>query len=130
MSGPRLTFEKGKFILKCYWNYANVAEVRRQYCRKFQADPPTRLTVNRIKDKFETNGTVQNVHRQSSGSSRTSTSFTSRESVLENYRQTSKKYVRQTSREIGIRKSSAYCIFKRCVNGNLHSNDGTCYQLK
>ncbi|GBN70631.1 hypothetical protein AVEN_206261-1 [Araneus ventricosus] len=67
MSGPRLTFEKIKFILKCYWKDENLAEVQKQYRRKFQEDPPMLLTINRIKDKFERNGTVEDVHRQRSG---------------------------------------------------------------
>ncbi|KZC15119.1 hypothetical protein WN55_06676 [Dufourea novaeangliae] len=47
--------------------------------REFQADPPTRLTINRIKDEFETNGTVQDVYRRRSGRPSTLTSFTSQE---------------------------------------------------
>ncbi|GBO04580.1 hypothetical protein AVEN_205426-1 [Araneus ventricosus] len=93
------------------WKYENVAEVQRQYRREFQEDPPTRLTINRIKDKFETNGTFQDVHRQHFGRPRTSTSFTSQERVLESYRETSKNSV---SREIVIIKSSVHRILRRC----------------
>ncbi|GBN46136.1 hypothetical protein AVEN_75074-1 [Araneus ventricosus] len=100
MSGPRLTFEKIKFIFKRYSMYENVAEVQRQHLGEFQEDPPTRLTINRMKDKFETNGTAQDVHRQRSGRPRTLTSFTTQERVLESYSETSKKSVRQTSREL------------------------------
>ncbi|GBM12367.1 hypothetical protein AVEN_211554-1 [Araneus ventricosus] len=42
--------------------YENASEVERQYRREFQEDLPTLLTVNWIKDKLETNGTVQDVH--------------------------------------------------------------------
>ncbi|GBM38583.1 hypothetical protein AVEN_71689-1 [Araneus ventricosus] len=40
--------------------------------------------------------------------------LTSQERVLESYRETFKKFVRQTSREIGIRKSSVRGISRRC----------------
>ncbi|GBN53308.1 hypothetical protein AVEN_241159-1 [Araneus ventricosus] len=72
------------------------------------------LTINRIKDKFETNGTVDDVHRQRSGRPRTSRRFTSQERVLESYRQTSQKSVRQTNREIGISESSVQRILRCC----------------
>ncbi|GBO37376.1 hypothetical protein AVEN_17980-1 [Araneus ventricosus] len=72
-------------------------------------DPPTRFIINRIKVKFETNETVKDAHRQRSGKPRTSTSF-SQERLLESYRETSKKSVRQTSPKIGISKSSVHCI--------------------
>ncbi|GBM96520.1 hypothetical protein AVEN_68020-1 [Araneus ventricosus] len=68
--------------------------------------------MKKKKDKFETNGTNQDGHRQRSGRPRTSTSFTSQERVLESYTETSKKSARQTSREIGISKSSVHHILR------------------
>lgn len=43
----------------------------------FQADPHTRLTINRMKDPFKTNGTVWDVHRKRSGRPRTTMRFRS-----------------------------------------------------
>ncbi|KAJ4444888.1 hypothetical protein ANN_06686 [Periplaneta americana] len=55
---PRLSFEQRKAILKWYWRTENVVEVQRQWRREYRSEPPTRLTIARIRDKFETNGTL------------------------------------------------------------------------
>lgn len=110
----RLSFEQRKFILKCYWKCENAVEVQRQFRREFRRDPPTRLTITRIRDKFEADGTVQNVHEKRSGRPRTSTSPTKEERVLETYHRSPRKSVRQASREVGISKTSVQRILKRC----------------
>ena len=53
---PRLSFEQQKAILKWYWRTGNVVEVQRQWRRDYRTEPPTRLTIARIRDKFETHG--------------------------------------------------------------------------
>ncbi|XP_036359276.1 uncharacterized protein LOC118763655 [Octopus sinensis] len=58
----RLDFEERKFILKCYWKYENAVEVQRQFRREFNKEPPTRVTITRIRDKFEADGIVQDAH--------------------------------------------------------------------
>lgn len=63
----RLTFEKSKFIFKFCWKYEHVAELQRHFCRELLTNSSTRLKINRIKDKFETYGTVQNIDRERSG---------------------------------------------------------------
>ena len=63
MAETRLSFEQRKFILKCYWKYENAVGVQRRFRRQFQTDPPSRLTIRRIRDKFEADGTVQNVNK-------------------------------------------------------------------
>lgn len=73
MRASRLTFQNGKCILKGCWKYEIVAEVQRHYRREFEDDPSTRLIINRIKYKYETNGTVPDVDVQRSGRSRTPT---------------------------------------------------------
>lgn len=88
MIGPKLTFAERNFFKKCYPKYENLAVVQRQHHREFQADPPTRLTVNRIKDSLQRMKSVPEVQRQFSGRPRTSTSITSQERLLEIYRET------------------------------------------
>lgn len=56
MSVPKLTFENRKIILKYSCKYKNVAEVRKEYRREFQADSPKRITIRWIKFNFATNG--------------------------------------------------------------------------
>ena len=113
MVETRLSFEQRKFILKCYWKYENAVEVQRRSRRKVQTDPPIRLTIRRIRDKFEADGNVQNVHKQRSGRPRTSTNAAMEERVLETYRQNSRTSVRQASRELELPKDSVHRILKR-----------------
>ena len=49
----RLQFEERKFILKCYWKNENAVEVQRQLKRGFNKEPPTRVTITRIRDNFK-----------------------------------------------------------------------------
>lgn len=57
----------------------------RSWCKDnlggFQRDPPPRLAITRIKVKFETNGTVQNVNEKRFGRPRPSTTPTTQENV-------------------------------------------------
>jgi hypothetical protein len=57
MAEARLSFEQRKIIFKWYFKFENVCEVQRQWRREFATKPPTRLTIARIRDKFETDGT-------------------------------------------------------------------------
>ena len=113
MAEGRLSFEKRKFILKCYWKYENTVEVQRQFRMEFGTDPPMRLTITRIRDKFEADGTVHDVHKGHSGRPRSSTSPTKQENLLERLQQSPRKSVRQAARETGISKSSTHRILKR-----------------
>ncbi|GBM18159.1 hypothetical protein AVEN_151704-1 [Araneus ventricosus] len=70
-----------------------------------------RLTNNQIKDKFEPNGTVQDIRRHISRRPRTSTSFISQEFVLESNPETTVKQV--------LRLASANQVLEK-----LHSNNG------
>ena len=79
----RLDFEEMKIILKCYWKYENAVEVQRQFRREFNKEPPTRVTITRIRDKFEADGTVQDVHKKRSGRPRTSTTVVQLRATIE-----------------------------------------------
>ena len=54
----KLTLEERKFALKKYWKTENTQDVIRDWCFHFSTDPPTRLTIYRIRDKFEETGSV------------------------------------------------------------------------
>ncbi|XP_076368679.1 uncharacterized protein LOC143256014 [Tachypleus tridentatus] len=115
MAEARLRFEKTKFILKCYWKCENVTEAQRRFKREFQTDPPTRLTITHIRDKFETYRTVQDVHEGRSRRPRSSTSPTREAELLESLHRSPRKSVRQTARETGISNSSVRRMLK-CVH--------------
>ena len=54
----KLTLEERKFALKKYWKTENAQDVIRDWCLHFSTDPPTRLTIYQIRDKFEETGSV------------------------------------------------------------------------
>ena len=84
MAGARLTFEERKSILKWYIKSENVAEVH-QWKREFQTQPPTCFTITRLCDKYDTHGTICDVHGGRSGRPRTATSPASSAMVLERF---------------------------------------------
>ena len=57
----KLSFDELKWLLKCYWKVKNVVEVQRGWGVEFGTPPLTRVTITRIRDKFEVVGTVQYV---------------------------------------------------------------------
>ena len=81
-------------VTKVYWKVENVAEVQRRSRVEFGTPPPPRVTIIRIRDKFEIDGTVQEVLKGQCGRNR------------------KKKSLRQCSREIGrpIKKFSVHRI--------------------
>ena len=107
---PRLSFEQHKGIFKCYWRTEKVVEVQRQY--RCEYTPPTRLTIVRIRDKFETHGTVWDVHKDRSGRLRTSTSPVSWAMVLERFEHSPQKSTKQCVHETEIRRTSVRRIIK------------------
>ena len=60
MAGTGLSFEERKAVLK----FENISEVQRQWRNEFGTQPPTRLTIARIRDKFKIDGTVGDVHKE------------------------------------------------------------------
>ncbi|KAJ4428405.1 hypothetical protein ANN_24442 [Periplaneta americana] len=112
MAEVRLNFEERKFILKCYWKTENISEVERRFRMEFQRDSPMLLTIARLRDKFEDEGTVQNIHKNNSGRPRTSTSPTREREVIERFQQSPRKFVQQAARETGLSKSSVHRVLK------------------
>jgi len=78
--------EKTPYYDILYYNnsirFENVAEVQLQWKREFQTQPPTRLTITRLCDKFDTHGTICDVQRGRSGRPLTATSPYSSAMVL------------------------------------------------
>jgi hypothetical protein len=95
MAVVRLPFEQCKIILKWYWKSENVCEVQRQWQREFEMEPPTRLTVARICNKFEADGTVHDVHKQRAGRPGRATSPASSGMVLVQFIRSPQKSAKQ-----------------------------------
>jgi hypothetical protein len=64
MVAEQLLFEQRKIILKWRWKFEDVCNVQRDLQREFATEPPIGLTIARICDIFEANGTVHDMHKQ------------------------------------------------------------------
>lgn len=111
-SRERLTFEERKQVLKFYFKYENISEVRRQWTLQFRSDAPSRLTISRIRDKFEEKGTVQDVCAGQSGRPRTSRSDDNVALVIRAFEASPTKSTRRASQEMGISQSTVCRILK------------------
>lgn len=47
--------------------FEKLAVLQRRFSRVLNTDPPIRFTIARIKDNFEADETIQDVHKQRSG---------------------------------------------------------------
>jgi hypothetical protein len=56
-------FEQCKCILKCYLKVKNVTEVQRLWRNEFGTSPSTHITIARLHDKSEADGTVHNMNK-------------------------------------------------------------------
>ena len=61
----------------------NVAEVQRRWRVEFGTAPPTRVTITRIRDKFEVDGTMQDVLKGRCGRKRSYTDNESADVVMQ-----------------------------------------------
>ena len=86
-------------VLKWYFKFENISEVQRQWRNEFGTQPPIRLTIARIRNKFEIDGTVGDVHKERSGQPRTATTLATSAAVLQQFTRSPQKSVKQYSRE-------------------------------
>ena len=99
----KLSFDERKWLLKCYWRMESVVEVQRLWRVEFSTLPPTRVTITRIRDKFEVNGKAQDVLKGRCGRKRSSTDNESADAVMQVFARSPKKSLRQCFCEVGIR---------------------------
>ena len=86
----------------------NVVEVQQRWKVEFGTPPPTiRVTITRIRDKFEVYGMVQDVLKGRCWRKKSST-----DAVMQVFARSPKKLLRQYSREIDIEKSSVHRILR------------------
>ena len=103
-SMPRkLTLEERKFILKRYWKTENAQDVIHDWNHYFNTDPPTRLAIYKLRDKFHDTGSVADAPRSGRPSVCTEQNLAT---VAEAYGRSPKKSLRHASAEIGIKRIS------------------------
>ena len=78
----KLSFDERKWLLKSYWKVENVVEVQRHWRVEFGTPPKTRVIITRIRDKFEVDGTVQDVLKGRCGRKRSSSDNESADAVM------------------------------------------------
>ena len=71
--GIKLSFDEHTLLLQYCCKVENVVEVQRRSRVEFGTPPPTRVTITRIRDKFEVDGTVQDMLKGRCGTKRSST---------------------------------------------------------
>ena len=99
----KLTLEEHKFILKRYWKTENAQDVIRDWNHYFNTDPPTRLAIYKLRDKFDDTGSVVDAPRSGRPSVCTEQNLAT---VAEAYGKSPKKSLRRASAEIGIKRTS------------------------
>jgi len=103
MVEARLSFKQRKTILKWYLKFENIVEAQRQWRREYATEPPTRLTIARIRDKFEMHGTECDAHKGRSGRPRTATSSVS---SAKQFTRSPRKSTKQCARETWVSRTS------------------------
>ena len=106
----KLTLEERKFILKRYWKTENAQDVIRDWNHYFNTDPPTRLAIYKLRDKFDDTGSVADAPRSGRPSVCTEQNLTT---DAEAYARSSKKSLRRASAEIGIKRTSLHKILTK-----------------
>ena len=70
----------------------NVVEVRRHWRVEFGTPPPTRVTITRIRDKFEHDGKVQDLLKGRCGRKRSFTDNDSADAVMQVFARSPKSH--------------------------------------
>ena len=103
----KLILEERKFALKNYWKTENAQDVIRDWCLHFSTDPPTCLTIYRIRDKFEETGSVTDAPHSARPTMCTKENMVT---VSEAYASSTQKSLRRGSTELGIKRTSLHKI--------------------
>ena len=98
-------------ILKTYWKHENAGDVRRHWMQTFHTDPPTRVTIYKIRDKFDTDGTVAN--KKKSGRNKTSSAEKDEILVALTFVISPKKSTRGASLQLSIPRTSLMRLMRK-----------------
>lgn len=103
--------DQRKWILKEYWKTGNCERVRERWREEFDAPPPTRLSICRLRDKFNNTGSICNASK--AGRPVTITTPENEMTVAQTYVQSPKKSKKRASIELGIERRSLGRLMKR-----------------
>ena len=104
MMAGNVSTEQRKWILKQYWKIENAEWVRTAWVEAFNTPPPTRLTIYRIRDKFDATGSVANAPK--SGRPRTSMTEENEMRVAMTFVNRPKKSTRRAAQELSLPRTS------------------------
>ena len=90
-----LNKDKRIWLLKEYWKSQNSETVRKKWVETFGIPAPKRRTIYRIRDKFDTTGSILNIHK--TGRPKTVCTEENKELVAEAYDLSPKKSTRRAS---------------------------------
>ena len=108
-----LTLKQRKWTLKSYWKHENPWDVRRRGMQNFHTDPPTRVIIYKIRDKFDTDGTVAN--KKKSGRNKTSSAEEDEILVALTFVISPKKSTRRASLQLSIQEL-LWCVWWESLN--------------
>ena len=106
-----MTDKQRKWILKQYWKTENSERVKEQWVKTFATPPPTRLTIYRLRDKFEQTGSIHNAPK--SGRPITVTTQENELEVAQAFTQSPQKSKHRASSELGIERRSLGRLMNR-----------------
>ena len=108
-----LTLDQRKWIVRSYCKHENAGEVRREWTQTFHTQPPTRLTIYRIRDKFNAEGSI--VNKKKSGRPKTASSEDNEMQVALTFVNSPKKSTRRASLELSIPRTSLQRLMKKLL---------------
>ena len=127
----KLSFDERKWTLKCYWKVENVVEVQRKWRVEFGTPPPPpRVTITRMRDKFEVDGTVQDMLKGRCGRKRDSTDTECADAVMQVFAQSPKKSLSNVLVRL-VSRNPVFIEFCEIKNGRLRGlHSETCPRTK
>jgi hypothetical protein len=111
MMAGNLSAEQRNWILKEFWKTENAERVRRAWIETFNTPPPTRLTIYRIRGKFDATGSVANAPK--SRRPRTSDTKENEARVAMTFVKQFKKSTRRAAQQLSLPRTSLRRLMRK-----------------